>query len=98
MKKHTRMIALVFAVLFIVFTAISLTVVLMEATHDCTGEDCPICAQIAALRSVVRSFAALLVILLSYALASAVKGKLYASFKDSFASLTPIELKVRLLN
>ena len=98
MKKHTRISALVFAVLFLVFTAISLTVILMEANHDCVGEDCPICAQLAALQAIVRSIAALLVILVAILLVIAVKGQRFVSCIKLSAPSNPVALKVRLLN
>lgn len=45
MKKQC--LAIVLALTLIVIFALSLFFIVHEASHDCSGEDCPICEQIA---------------------------------------------------
>lgn len=98
MKKYARAAAIILAVLFVVFMAISLTFIIVEAGHDCTGEDCPVCAQLAAIGTVIRSIAALIFAVLAVMLASAAAGRFSAALKTQYTTASPVELKVRLLN
>ncbi|MDO5142406.1 MAG: hypothetical protein Q4D31_05240 [Eubacteriales bacterium] len=53
MKKRTRALALLLAVLFVVLLACSAAYIAVNATHDHIGEHCPICQQIAACRQLL---------------------------------------------
>ena len=44
--KKKRMLSVAICILFLVVTFASLFYIIKEENHNCTGEDCPICAQI----------------------------------------------------
>ena len=48
MIKALRILAIVFAVLFACTMLTSVLFIALEAGHDCTGDDCPVCVRIAA--------------------------------------------------
>ena len=52
-QKSTK---LVLFALLIVFTVFSLVFMTIEAGHDCSGEDCPICSLILTLQQNLRLF------------------------------------------
>ncbi len=45
-EKRTRMAALIMACIIVLFIFASVFFIAHEADHDCTGEDCPVCALI----------------------------------------------------
>ena len=98
MKQNIRVIALIFAALFIVFIALSLTFAAAEAHHDCAGEDCPVCEMIAFLSSAIRSFTVLLLAVLTAVLASAAASGLSVALKYRSLTASPVVLRVKLLN
>lgn len=49
-----RVIALLTAVVLLAVLIFSLTFVVSHLDHDCTGEDCPVCAEIGAALNVIR--------------------------------------------
>lgn len=96
--KACRVAAVVCAALLACALVCSLVFIIVEAHHDCSGEDCPVCAQIAlcrdALRRLSRAFFALLAVtVLSTAFASA-----SATPASDFCFFTPVAAGVKLLN
>ena len=53
MKKSIRRMAVLFAALFVVAMVTSVLFIALEAEHDCIGEDCPVCLQIAVCHSIL---------------------------------------------
>lgn len=48
--------ALILSVLFLTITLASLFYIAKESKHDCTGEDCPICAVMQQAEQVIKEF------------------------------------------
>ena len=53
--KKSRVISLLVCVLFIFVLVASLFYIVKEENHDCTGEDCPICACIQQARQTLKN-------------------------------------------
>ena len=99
MSTKRRVIALALAALFVAFAALSLTFMLVEAGHDCSGADCPVCEQIAALGVALRTAAALtFVTLISAAALSGLKRLLSETIKTGYRADTLVLLKTKLSN
>ncbi len=97
MKKQFGTAAVILAVFFAVSIVLSLTFITLEADHDCIGEDCPVCAVIAACENTIRTAGSALMatavilifrIILMYSLPAVTHA----------VKATPFSLKVRLLN
>ncbi|MEM5780099.1 MAG: hypothetical protein AAGU02_03005 [Lawsonibacter sp.] len=56
-RNHTKGAALLVCLLFCFAMAFSVFFIAAEANHDCTGEDCSICAEIRACTNVLGSAA-----------------------------------------
>ena len=94
MAKRQRRIAVLLAVLTVLALGISAAFLLHEAGHDCIGEGCPICRQIAAVRVVFEALAPMLWVVL--AVAAVVR--LLRLVRPLLPLCTPIRLKVKLLD
>ena len=55
-KKASAYASLALAALLIIFFLFSMTFIVMEAHHDCEGEDCPICSVLKMAEDNIRSF------------------------------------------
>lgn len=97
MTKKNRFLAVLLTAAVVFVMLFSVLFIAMEADHDCTGEDCPICYQISVCENTLKSVGqvVLLVVL--------------AAFSDIFISLpsfskrpadntTLVTLKVKLSN
>ncbi len=98
MTKQIRAIAAMLAGMIAVVILSSSLYIAAEADHDCRGEDCVICAQIAARENTLRELACAVIA------AAAVAGLTYA-FVDSvsygtrpYTGNTLVSLKVKLSN
>ena len=97
-SSKRRMIALALAVLFVAFAALSLTFLLIEAGHDCSGEDCPICEQIALISSSLRTVAMLVFVLMIMTAALIGAKRLSEIMKTGYREDTLVLLKTKLSN
>lgn len=98
MKKHTRFLAAVLAVLFVFVMASSLYYIITEIDHDCIGEDCHICLQIDGFVSNLKQlsvgvFVAVAAASITYILCAA-----FLSQKAEQSACTLVSLKVKLSN
>ncbi|MBQ9300525.1 MAG: hypothetical protein IJ214_08435 [Clostridia bacterium] len=64
MGKRTRILALLISIGLLLVLSISSAYLACEAGHDCIGEECEICENIAWTRALLQSFAGLGVVLL----------------------------------
>ena len=98
MKKSIRRMAVLFAALFVVAMVTSVLFIALEAEHDCIGEDCPVCLQIAVCHSILNlsAGAAGIVLLAAFRRWIASSKTLFLSKGSKIQS--PIRLKVKLLN
>ena len=98
MKTKRRFISvlLILLIFFVLFA--SYYFILHETRHDCSGEDCPVCALVAICRNTLRSFSIGL-ILFALLLASVARSfSLDDTRVDSARAITPVSLKDKLLN
>ena len=93
-----RVLALALAVLFFAFAALSLTFMLVEAGHDCSGEDCPICEQIALLSGTLRTAAVLVFVMMITAVALIGAKRLTELLRTGYRADTLVLLKTKLSN
>ena len=98
MNNQRRVFAIVLAVLFVLFAALSLTFLLVEAGHDCSGEDCPICEQIALISNSLRTVAMLVFVLMIMTVALIGAKKLSEIMKIGYRADTLVLLKTKLSN
>lgn len=98
MANKKRIAAVILAVLVLLAVAVSLFVVAFEATHDCTGEDCRICAIVAVCHSTLKALSDASAIVAVAAALVFCGAALTAARKSAVYSATPISLKVKLLN
>ena len=98
MVTKRRFAAAALAALVIVAVVTSLFIVSHEADHDCIGEDCPVCAVIAACQSTLKTLSAALAVFAAAAAWVCFAVILLTALKAVLHSETPVSLKVRLLN
>ena len=91
-----RILAGVLALAALLALLLSAFYVAAEADHDCTGEDCPVCALIHLCENLLRSFAA--VILMAAVFAAALQLSSAARFACGFRRMTPVSGRVRMNN
>ena len=98
MEKKKRIAALLLAVTVLLVMLYSALFIAAEADHDCAGENCPICAQIAVCQNILKVFSLTVCIAAFPAVFS------YTLCRGSFACAdviprnTLVSLKVKLTN
>ena len=98
MTNKRRIISILMILLIVFVLVSSFWFILHETHHDCTGEDCPVCAMIAICRNTLKTVLIALLLVLS-ALASRSAGRAFVSSSAQFdPEETPVSLKVKLLN
>lgn len=99
MSDQKRLLALMLCIslVFVLFT--SSAYIAHEADHDCTGEECEICENIAQMEVLLRSFTLLGVVLLAlFALLTVHRVCFAAGELRAYAAPTLVGWKVRLNN
>ena len=98
MNNKRRVMAVILTAVVLCAVISSLFAVIHEAHHDCTGENCRICAMIAVCRGTLRSIAdALVASACVFACLCFALSVIYFS-RAAADNKTPISLKVKLLN
>lgn len=98
MEKKKRIAAAFLAVTILLVLLFSAAFIAAEADHDCAGENCPICDQIAACQNILKTFSLAVCIAAFPAVFS------YTLCRGSFACAdviprnTLVSLKVKLTN
>lgn len=96
-KKHC-ITALLMAALVLFVMTFSLFVIAAEADHDCSGEDCPICAVIAICENTIKALSVVLVFV-SLMAALAISRIRFDREKQRYSGFfNPVLLKVKLTN
>ena len=95
-KVCTFAVALVIA--FVLFAVLSLTFIAVESDHNCMGEDCPVCEQIAFLTAALRTTVLAVCIAFVLAFSAGMIQKLFVIRQTEFITVTPILLKTKLSN
>lgn len=97
-KTKRRLFSALLILLIIFVLVASYFFILHETRHDCTGDDCPVCALVAICRNTLKVFSVALIL---FALILALTGGTGAVALERAARLrigTPVSLKDRLLN
>lgn len=98
MKTKRRLFSALLVLLIVFVLVASYYFILHETRHDCSGEECPVCALVAICRNTLRSFSIGL-ILFALLLASLTRSfSLDHTRPASARAVTPVSLKVKLLN
>ncbi|MBR1534391.1 MAG: hypothetical protein IJ639_08500 [Ruminococcus sp.] len=96
MKK--QLFAAVLALILLLTIALSITAVVMEASHDCSGVDCQICEILKAIINIVRTASLTAVLILMYLITAAMRRLTKTSDVVLIRFSTPVSEKTRLLN
>ena len=98
MKKVYRGLALAAAILLLLAMLFSELFIICESDHDCIGDDCPICAEIAICDTFLRQIVLITVtlVLIGAALSYAFHG--ISVNQNQTHTSTPVSLKVKLTN
>lgn len=91
-----RLLAGVLALLVLLALLVSALYLIAEADHDCTGEDCHVCAQLRLCENLLRRFAAVAVT--AAALAVVCLAPAAACSACAVRRMTPVSGRVRLNN
>ena len=96
--RKTRIFALALAIILLLCITAAGAFIAHEADHECSGDNCPICAAVAAWTGTLQllGFAAAIFPALCSVLRRAVRRG--ALLPDLFSLKTPVSLKVLLLN
>ena len=95
MTKKRRLISCFLAALFVLVMLSSLVFIVLEAEHDCTGEDCPVCYQINVCERTLKSGLAAAVFFAA-GLAGVICSPAAPLPTGVRLCLTPVTLKVKL--
>lgn len=97
-NKRTRHLALLICLCFIFVFLFSLTYITVEANHDCTGENCPICACIHSAERTLQQMGS--GVMLSFLVISSLITILssFISRLPIFPCTTPVSQKIRMNN
>ena len=98
MTNKKRLAGVILAALILFALMTSLLIIIHEADHDCTGENCPVCAVISVCQNTLKTLggipgAAALAFACFCFTASVIAFSRIISYKE-----TPVSLKVKLLN
>ena len=98
MTKAKRIAAGVMSLALLLVIALSALFLIVEADHDCAGEDCPICAVMQTCTNVLRRFGAAVITLLAAAASIILFLFAMVSGATVFAQASPVSRKIRLNN
>ena len=98
MTKKMRLAAVITAVAVLFVMLFSAFYIRANANHHCEGEDCPICFEINACESALKSISHTIIGLVSALLLIVVIPKIAEAHTLFSAPKTPITLKTKLLN
>lgn len=98
MIKRNRLIALVLALTFVFAMLISAFFVIVEADHDCTGEDCQICCQINVCENTLHSFGCVFAAVMVSVFLGILNFIIPVWLNKQEYNSSPVSLKVKLLN
>jgi hypothetical protein len=96
--KTKRITAMILTAFMLCIILLSLCAVVMEATHDCTGEDCDICRILGVIIHTIRAIAYSAVILSAGILTDVLRHNARFTGIPFMRRITPVTEKDRLLN
>lgn len=96
MPKKLRFTALALAVIMLLFAFAAVLLLFHEHSHNCTGEDCPVCAVISVCRDILKTIllgASVFSVLSSFSVFLRAIGRINRAI-----FITPVSLKVKMTN
>ncbi len=96
-KEQNRKISLLLALMFLASLCLSVLFVHAEFDHDCTGEDCPVCAVIQIARTNFQNLSASSSLSVTTALPSCIALSFFL-WSAIFVLKTPVTEKIKLNN
>ena len=96
--NRIRITALIMAVMMLLFVLFSSFFIDIHTDHDCTGEDCPICACIQQCENTIRGIGSGIISVSAVILPVFILLLLTSFGMPSFQWDTPVSIKVRLNN
>ncbi|MEA4964636.1 MAG: AraC family transcriptional regulator [Oscillospiraceae bacterium] len=96
LKKCRRIAAFVCCLLFCFVMAFSAFFLAAEADHDCTGADCPICAEMQVCANLLHTAALVAAALVVCAIFLAFSGLLSCAYDAKLGPFTLVSLKIKL--
>lgn len=97
-NKKSRILATLLCVCIVAFLVLSFTYEIKEANHDCTGHDCPVCAQIQSIEN-SRQQLSLAVVSFGTSIVLLIRAMgIVLSHDTLFCASSPVQLKVKLNN
>ena len=97
MQKVKKLLSAFLALVVLCTFVSSVFFILHEADHDCSGENCPICAMAAVCRSFISALCVTAVIFSCSLLCGAFARALRITYVKA-GKFTPVSLRVKLLN
>ncbi len=96
MLRNRKRLAVLLAVLLFAALAFSALFMIAEADHDCIGEDCPVCQQIAVCAKTLELLSLTMLAVCGIRLACAVSGKNSAFAETAASGATLVSNKIKL--
>ena len=98
MTMLKKIFAIAFCLMVIMSILLSVSFVSHEATHECVGEDCQICAAVSKCAEVLEKLLAVATFVSLFGLVVYTTGCADFSVGASWVVFTPVKLKVKLSN
>ena len=92
------MIALSISLLLVFVLLASQFFVIVEADHDCSGEDCPVCRFLAIVENTLKKFSLAICVMATLLLVRAQSVKWHFSLREILPKQDPVSFKVKLSN
>lgn len=97
MKKR-RILAMLACILLCAFVALSAAFLVVESEHDCIGEGCHVCIGLEKCKSLLRDLAGVLAASIAFFPPALCVMSLLTRVQIEGKAVTPVTLKVKLLN
>lgn len=98
MRKKLNAIAVVTALIFLITMLYSMFFIAQNTHHDCTNENCPICEQLQMAESMVQRVSAVILVVVSSIFVYILANNFKYVYEHIITFISPIKLKVKLLN
>lgn len=98
MKTERRLVSILIAMAVVFVMLGSIFYIAVEANHDCTGHDCPICEQISACKNFLKTLCTAVGVAGTYAALIFVLCSIPVCWEKIVFPRTLVTLKVKLLN
>lgn len=96
MTKQKRIFTLLLAVAVLFVMLFSAFYIAVEAHHDCTGEDCPVCTLICLCRNTLKNLSLAICAAAFFAVFVSTAGKVLPCGRSFVRRISPVALKVKL--